>query len=294
MSDHEIPEEIARRLRPLGEAPAPDTSPALAAFLASPVVPLTDKGDLPATAASNVNGPVTAPAGQAARLPKRRHDMKQLLGDALGALARLGLVGKVALGAGAIAVAGMGSAAAVNAVVADVPATPAVQAVSEEADDVTEPATTEDADDQGQDEGQDATSMPSADEVAAQCDAATTHGEFVSWVARSFPTGPGHGLAVREAAQSDCGKTDPGTPVASDDDTDSSPGDCQAVGMSDDDADEPGDDQGGDEQGDCGGDDHGSYDEHGASGEDHGQASDDHGDEHSQSHGPSGDDSDDD
>ena len=100
MSDHEIPEEIARRLRPLGDTPAPDAGPALAAFLADPVAALTS--DLSATAASDVNRPGAAAAARAAGLPKRRRTMTQALGELLGAVARLGLVGKVALGAGAL------------------------------------------------------------------------------------------------------------------------------------------------------------------------------------------------
>ena len=101
MTDAEIPEDITQRLRPLGESPVPDANPALAAFLADPGSPVLDHGDLPAAAA------------KAPSRPKRRHTMKNILGDLLGAVARLGLVGKVALGTAAIAMAGMGSAAAV-------------------------------------------------------------------------------------------------------------------------------------------------------------------------------------
>ena len=38
------------------------------------------------------------------------------------------------------------------------------------------------------------------------CEDATSHGEYVSSVAKSTPPGPGHGEAVSEAAKSDCGK----------------------------------------------------------------------------------------
>ncbi len=38
------------------------------------------------------------------------------------------------------------------------------------------------------------------------CTSAANHGQFVSGVARSTPPGPGHGAAVSEAAQSNCGR----------------------------------------------------------------------------------------
>jgi len=152
MTDAEIPEEIARRLRPLGESPVPAANPALAAFLADPGSPVLDQGDLPAAAA------------KAPSRPKRRHTVKNILGDLLGAVARLGLVGKVALGTAAIAVAGMGSAAAVGAVVDDTsPSVPVVQTVDESedagagtpkaepSDDANDPADSSKSDDQGDD-----------------------------------------------------------------------------------------------------------------------------------------------
>ena len=161
MNDEQIPEEIAQRLRPLGQVPVPDANPALAAFLAEPVVPLTEKGDLSATAASNVTGPVAAAAGQAAGLPKWRRDMKERLSGVLASASRASLVAKVMLGTGALVVAGMGSAAAVSAVVGSDPAsTPVVQTVDESddpTDDATEPAAdpTEDTtDDQADQQGQ--------------------------------------------------------------------------------------------------------------------------------------------
>jgi hypothetical protein len=81
-------------VRKAGEA-VPNPSPALAAALASGLS--IDKGDLPATAASNVHGP----APQAAGLPKwRRLRMK-----IQGFLAGLGVAGKVALGASLAAAA---------------------------------------------------------------------------------------------------------------------------------------------------------------------------------------------
>ena len=46
---------------------------------------------------------------------------------------------------------------------------------------------------------------PVVDEPIA-CEDATSHGEYVSSVAKSTPPGPGHGEAVSEAAKSDCGK----------------------------------------------------------------------------------------
>ena len=170
MTDNEIPEEIARRLRPLGDSPVPDASPALAAFLADPGAPVLDHDDLPAATAQ-------APAG-----PNRRHTMKDILGDLLGAVARLGLVGKVALGVGALAVAGMGSAAAVGAVVDDTsPSVPVVQTVDESSDDAAdEPTTASDdadddaddaagsgkGDDDGDESGDDSGSSSSADDDA--------------------------------------------------------------------------------------------------------------------------------
>ncbi|HET9728128.1 MAG TPA: hypothetical protein VFR41_01845 [Acidimicrobiia bacterium] len=68
----------------------PTPSPALAAAMAAGVS--TDQGDLPATAASNVNGPAT----QAAGLPKWRNAKLKIQGF----LASLGIAGKIALGAG--------------------------------------------------------------------------------------------------------------------------------------------------------------------------------------------------
>ena len=80
----------------------PIPSPALAAALASGLS--IDKGDLPATAASNVHGP----APQVAGLPKwRRLRMK-----IQGFLAGLGVAGKVALGASLAAAATTGAGAA--------------------------------------------------------------------------------------------------------------------------------------------------------------------------------------
>ena len=38
------------------------------------------------------------------------------------------------------------------------------------------------------------------------CDQARTHGEYVSSIARTTPSGPGKGAIVSEAARSDCGK----------------------------------------------------------------------------------------
>ena len=46
------------------------------------------------------------------------------------------------------------------------------------------------------------------------CDEARTHGEYVSSVARSTPSGPGKGAVVSAAARSDCGKPDRGERAA--------------------------------------------------------------------------------
>ena len=82
----------------LGEAasgPAPATKPALAMLLAQGFS--TEKGDLPATAASNVTGP----ASQAAGLPKWRKK-KMLISELLAGLvtqfAGLGMTAKAAMG----------------------------------------------------------------------------------------------------------------------------------------------------------------------------------------------------
>jgi hypothetical protein len=41
---------------------------------------------------------------------------------------------------------------------------------------------------------------------AVDCDEARNHGQYVSSVARSTPSGPGKGAVVAAAAASDCGK----------------------------------------------------------------------------------------
>jgi hypothetical protein len=83
-------------------APAPATSPDLVRLLREGFS--TEKGDLPATAASNVTGP----AGQAAGLPKWRKK-KMLVSDFLSSLAAklgaLGLAAKLGLGVGVAAAA---------------------------------------------------------------------------------------------------------------------------------------------------------------------------------------------
>ncbi len=59
--------------------------------------------------------------------------------------------------------------------------------------------------DQGTDEGtEDGT--PDVTEADLACALAVNHGAYVSWVAHTTPSGPGHGAAVSEAAHSDCGK----------------------------------------------------------------------------------------
>jgi hypothetical protein len=84
----------------VGTVPTPST--AMAAVLAAGLS--TDKGDLPATAASNVNGPAPQEAG----LPKWRKALMKIQGF----LAGLGVVGKVALGVGVAAAATTGAGAA--------------------------------------------------------------------------------------------------------------------------------------------------------------------------------------
>jgi len=80
----------------------PPPSPALAAVLAAGFS--TEKGDLPATAASNVNGPASQEAG----LSKWRTAKMKIRGF----LAGLGVAGKVALGLGVAAAATTGAGAA--------------------------------------------------------------------------------------------------------------------------------------------------------------------------------------
>jgi hypothetical protein len=93
---------VADARRAAQGAPAP--SAALAAMLAGSIS--TDKGDLPATAASNVNGP--ASPAQAAGLPKWRNIRMKVKGF----LAGLGIAGKLALGAGVAFAATTGAGAA--------------------------------------------------------------------------------------------------------------------------------------------------------------------------------------
>jgi len=84
----------------VGTVPTPST--AMAAVLTAGLS--TDKGDLPATAASNVNGPASQEAG----LPKWRNALMKIQGF----LAGLGVLGKVALGVGVAAAATTGAGAA--------------------------------------------------------------------------------------------------------------------------------------------------------------------------------------
>jgi hypothetical protein len=83
-----------------GAVPTPST--AMAAVLTAGLS--TEKGDLPATAASNVNGPASQEAG----LPKWRKAFMKIQGF----LAGLGVVGKIALGVGVAAAATTGAGAA--------------------------------------------------------------------------------------------------------------------------------------------------------------------------------------
>ena len=80
----------------------PTPSTAMAAVLAAGLS--TEKGDLSATAASNVNGPASQEAG----LPKWRKALMKIQGF----LAGLGVVGKIALGVGVAAAATTGAGAA--------------------------------------------------------------------------------------------------------------------------------------------------------------------------------------
>jgi len=113
----------------LGEAasgPAPAMKPALAMLLAQGFS--TEKGDLPATAASNVTGP----ASQAAGLPKWRKKMliSELLAGLATQFAGLGMAAKAAMGL-TLAAAGTTAAGAVG--VLPTPAQNAVATVVEAA-----------------------------------------------------------------------------------------------------------------------------------------------------------------
>ena len=55
------------------------------------------------------------------------------------------------------------------------------------------------------DEADDSDEVPDTAAVVS-CGSERNHGEYVSGVARSTGPGPGHGVAVREAAHRDCGK----------------------------------------------------------------------------------------
>lgn len=97
--------------------PAPAPKPNLALLLAEGFS--TEKGDLPATAASNVTGPATE---QAAGLPKwRRKKMlvSEFLSGLSAKLAGLGLAAKLGLGVG-VAAAAVGGAGAANVLPAPV------------------------------------------------------------------------------------------------------------------------------------------------------------------------------
>ncbi len=99
-------------LRGFAQAPVPPPSAALARVLAAGVT--TEKGDLPATAASNVTGP----APQAAGLPKwRRKKMSILIGGLAAKLASLSVAAKAA-GAMTLATASLGGAAVAGVPVA--------------------------------------------------------------------------------------------------------------------------------------------------------------------------------
>jgi hypothetical protein len=94
--------------------PAPVLRPALATLLTEGFS--TEKGDLPATAASNVTGP----APQAAGLPKwRKYKMTELFAGILAKLAGLGVAAKAGLGL-AVAAAGVTGAGAVGMLPASV------------------------------------------------------------------------------------------------------------------------------------------------------------------------------
>ncbi len=98
-------------LRGFAQAPVPPPSAALARVLAAGLT--TEKGDLPATAPSNVTGP----APQAAGLPKWRRKMSIFIGGLAAKLASLSVAAKAA-GAMTLAAGSLGGAAAAGVPVA--------------------------------------------------------------------------------------------------------------------------------------------------------------------------------
>lgn len=97
--------ELVRSIRFEAASTKPQPSAELAAVLAEGLA--TDKGELPATAASNVTGP----APQASGLPKWRRT-RAMLEIALAKLASLGLAAKVGIAGAAVAAATTGAGAA--------------------------------------------------------------------------------------------------------------------------------------------------------------------------------------
>jgi hypothetical protein len=93
---------FAEEVRLAAEGPVPVPSPALAAVLAEGFS--TDKGDLPATAASNVPGPATQVAGLPKRRSKRMVVTELLAGLTMAAKAGLGLT----MAAASVTAAGAG------------------------------------------------------------------------------------------------------------------------------------------------------------------------------------------
>jgi len=213
--------------------PVPVVRPALVMFLANGIS--TEKGELPATAASNVTGP----APQAAGLPKWRKK-KMLISELLAGLAtKLGGLGMAAKAGMGLTLAAASTTAAGAAGVLPAPAQHAVATVVASATPFSFPDTANSAASVGAKAATDATKVLDAtvsdatktvtDATKTVADATKTvtdvtktatggaaassqagnHGACVSAFAgdKSATVDGNHGKAVSAVAKSDCGKT---------------------------------------------------------------------------------------
>ncbi len=188
-------------MRAVGQAPAPAPSAALASVLASGLA--TEKGDLLATAASNVTGP----APQAAGLPKwrRRTMVESVLSGIMAKLAGLGVLAKAGLGLG-VAVASVGGAAAAGVPAAQ-DAVEAVTSIEFGGQSVHDTDTTPVEETDEVTEGDDVVLDGDEGEPAGPPEG--TKGAVISNLARTTPPGPEHGAVVSGAASE--GKSRAGT-----------------------------------------------------------------------------------
>ncbi len=182
----------------LGEAasgPAPAVKPALAMLLAQGFS--TEKGDLPATAASNVTGP----ASQAAGLPKWRKKMliSELLAGLVTKLAGLGMAAKAGMGL-TLAAASTTAAGAVGVLPA--PAQHAVATVVEAATPFSFPDTASDKAGFGATVSADATGADGAPGVDGKTvsDAAKAKHDAEASTSAGTATNPGSGVGANTGA----------------------------------------------------------------------------------------------